>query len=136
MNNYTGYMAPVNSFKHDNILLGIISKHVAARRSIQGFTSNHHIVQFRNSDANPSSLFGFLTNYNHQLPSSYHANNPVYERQGVAVDWRKAACAITNPIRTMPNEFFFLTELHFGGCGCYTSSNRWKNYQGTAIGLR
>jgi len=136
VNSYTGYTPPVNRFMHDYILLGIIPKHAAARRAIQGFTSNHRIVQFRNCDANPNSLFAFLPNHYHQAPSSYLANNPVFERQGVAVDWRNAAWSITNPVRTMPNQFFFLTELHFGGCGCYTSSNRWTNYQGTAIGLR
>ena len=136
VNSYTGYTPPVNRFMRNYILLGIIPKYAAARRTIQGFTSNHRFVQFRNCDANPNSLFAFLPNYYHQRPSTYLANNPVFERQGVAVDWRNSAWAVTNPVRTMPNDFFFLTELHFGGCGCYTSSNRWKNYQGTAIGLR
>ena len=136
VNNYTGYRKPINSFMHDYILLGIIPKHVAAKRTDQGFTSNHRIVQFRNCDANPNSLFAFLPNYCHQVPSSYHSNNLIYERQGVAVDWRNTATPIIKPVRTMPSQFFFLTELHFGGCGCYTSSDRWKTYQGTAIGLR
>lgn len=136
VNKYTGYTKPINSFMQDYILLGIIPKHVAAKRTVQGFTSNHRTVQFRNCDANPNSLFAFLPNYCHQVPSSYHSSNLVYERQGVAVDWRNTATPIINPVRTMPNQFFFLTELHFGGCGCYTSSDRWKKYQGTAIGLR
>ena len=37
---------------------------------------------------------------------------------------------------TMPSEFFFLTEVHMGGCGCYTSSDRWTDADGTAIGFR
>ncbi|KAJ7380751.1 hypothetical protein OS493_007126 [Desmophyllum pertusum] len=55
-----------------------------------------------------------------------------------AVNWRSKAKPITNPDRMMPNEFFFFTELHFGGCGCYTSSNRWRKfgYRATAIGIR
>lgn len=136
VNSYTGYTPPVNRFMHDYILLGIIPKHVAAQRSIQGFTSNGHTVQFKNCDSNPNSLFAFLPNHRHQTPSSYLASNPVYERQGVAVVWRKTAFPIHHPVRVMPNEFFFLTELHFGGCGTYTSSDRWKDYRATAIGLR
>ena len=136
VNSYNGYTPPVNKFMHDYILLGIIPKQEAAQHTIQGFTSNDRTVQFRNCDANPNSLFAFLPNHCRQVPSSYHSSNLVYERQGVAVDWRNAARSITNPARTMPNQFFFLTELHFGGCGCYTSSDRWKKYQGTAIGLR
>ena len=135
VNSYSGYTPPVNRFMHDYILLGIIPKHVAAQPTIQGFTSNGHPVQFKNCNGK-NSLFAFLPNHLHQTPSTYHNNNLIYERQGVAVDWRKTARPIQYPVRVMPNEFFFLTELHFGGCGTYTSSDRWKDYRATAIGLR
>ena len=41
-------------------------------------------------------------------------------------------------VAKMPRTFFFLTEVHFGGCGCYTSSDRWSKYDfnATAIGIR
>ncbi|XP_078366496.1 uncharacterized protein LOC144650643 [Oculina patagonica] len=137
VNRYTGYTWPLNSHMHDYILLGIIPRPAAARKSYQGFKSNNRLVQFRNCDGNPNSLFAFLPNHRHQVPSAYHSSNLVYERQGVAVDWRKTARPIQHPVRTMPNAFFFLTELHFGGCGRYTSSDRWiDGYQATAIGLR
>jgi len=136
VNSYTGYTPPMNILMKDYFLLGIIPKLYAAQRNIQGFTSNGHPVQFENCDGNPNSLFAFLPNHRHQTPSSYHVSNPVYETRGVAVDWRKTALPIDHPVRVMPNEFFFLTELHFGGCGTYTSSDRWKDYQATAIGLR
>lgn len=38
--------------------------------------------------------------------------------------------------RQLPNNFLFLSELHFGGCGTYTSSDPWADAFGTAIGLR
>jgi len=107
----------------DYILLGIIPKKVAAKRNIQGFISNGHPVQFTNCDGNPNSLFAFLPNHQNQTPSPHHASNPVYERQGIAFDWRKTALPVHHPVRVMPNDFFFLTELHFGGCGTYTSSD-------------
>jgi len=120
----------------DYIFLGIIPQSAARNRGIQGFKSNGHTIQFRNCDANPNSLFAFMPNHNLQSPSGYHSNL-VYEKSGVAVDWRSKATSITHPDRMMPNEFFFLTELHFGGCGCYTSSNRWKDgFHATAIGIR
>ena len=136
VNSYSGYTRPVNSFMRDYILLGIIPRPVAARKSYQGFTSNNRLVQFFNCDKNPNSLFAFMPNYYNQAPNSYLSSNLIFERQGVAVDWRYTAYPINHPVRTMPNAFFFLTELHFGGCGCYTSSNRWKNFKATAIGLR
>jgi len=136
VNSYSGYTRPVNFFMKDYIFLGIIPRHVAAKRSIQGFISNGRSVHFKNCDGNPNSLFAFLPNHHHQTPSSYLASNPVYERRGVAVDWRKTASPIHHPARVMPNQFYFLTELHFGGCGTYTSSDRWKDFRATAIGLR
>ena len=137
VNSFSGYTRPLNAFMNDYIFLGIIPKSAARRRSVQGFKSNRHTIQFRNCDANPNSLFAFLPNHNLQTPNTYHNGNLVYERSGVAVAWRSKAIAITNPDRMMPNEFFFLTELRFGGCGTYTSSDRWTDgYHATAIGIR
>ena len=138
VNSFHGYTRPLNAFMKEYIFLGIIPAYAARRRSIQGFKSNGHIIQFRNCDANPNSYFAFMPNHNRQTPSSYHSGNLIYEKVRVGVDWRSKAVPITNPVRTMPNEFFFLTELHFGGCGTYTSSNRWFKFgfQATAIGIR
>ena len=137
VNSFSGYTTPQNYFMKDYIFLGILPNSVANKRGTQGFKSNGHTIQFGNCDANPNSLFAFMPNHNLQTPSPYHSSNLVYERNGVAVDWRKTVLPITSPDRMMPNEFFFLTELHFGGCGCYTSSNRWKDgFHATAIGIR
>ena len=136
VNSFSGYTAPQNAFMKDYIFLGLIPASAARSKSVQGFKSNGHTIQFRNCGANPNSLFAFMPNHKLQAPSGYHSNL-VYERVGVAVDWRRQAKPITSPDRMMPNEFFFLTELHFGGCGCYTSSNRWTDgYHATAIGIR
>ena len=137
VNSFSGYTAPLNAVMNDYIFLGIIPASAARSTSVQGFKSNGHTVQFSNCDLNPNSLFAFFPNYNLQNPSPYHSGNLVYEKSGVAVDWRSKAIAITHPDRMMPNEFFFLTELHFGGCGTYTSSDRWTDgYHATAIGIR
>ncbi|KAK2573266.1 hypothetical protein P5673_000904 [Acropora cervicornis] len=138
VNDFSDYTIPKNHFMKDYFFLGIIPKHLAAKpeNRLQGFVSNHRTIQFSNCDRNPNSLFAFLPNHNQQTPLGYHSSNLVYERSGVAFNWRKTAKAIHNPPRTMPNEFFFLTELHFGGCGCYSSSDRWRSFQATAIGIR
>ena len=136
VNSFHGYTRPLNAFMKEYILLGIIPAYAARRRSIQGFKSNGHKIQFRNCDANPNSYFAFMPNHNRQTPSNYGASWHIFETSRVAVDWRSKAISI--PVRTMPNEFFFLTELHFGGCGTYTSSNRWRKFgfHFTAIGIR
>ena len=137
VNSYTGYTAPKNDFMGDYIFAGIIPSSAAQNKNNQGFRSNGKTIQFSNCDTNPNSLFAFMPNHNLQTPSSYLGSNLIYESSGVAVDWRKTIVPITSPDRMMPNEFFFLTELHFGGCGCYTSSDRWNDgFHAPAIGIR
>ncbi|XP_022810483.1 uncharacterized protein LOC111347509 [Stylophora pistillata] len=137
VNSHSGYTEPLNSFMRDYLFLGILPASIARQRNLQGFTSNGQLIQFRNCDANPNSLFAFMPNHDLQTPSKYHPNL-VYEGRGVAVDWRATAKKITSPDRMMPNDYFFLTELHFGGCGCYTSSDRWSKFgfHASAIGIR
>ena len=136
VNSYSGYTRPLNDFMKEYIFLGILPASIARKKNTQGFRANGQVIQFGNCDANPNSLFAFLPNHNHQTPHGYGASSS-YEDSGVAVNWRSKAKPITNPDRMMPNKFFFLTELHFGGCGCYSSSDRWKfGYHATAIGIR
>jgi len=137
VNSFSVYTGPVNYFMKDYILLGIIPALTSQNHIYQGFKSNGQTVQYKNCNKGRHSYFALLPNHNLQTPSSYHSNNLVYESSGVAVDWRSKAISITHPDRMMPNKFFFLTELHFGGCGCYTTSDRWKDgFHATAIGIR
>ena len=138
VNNYTGYTKPQNEFMKKYIFFGIIPASAARNKNYQGFKSNGYTIQFKNCDSNPNSLFAFFPNRNLETPYSNGSSSQHYENKGVAVDWRSKAIPITNPDRMMPNKYFFLTELHFGGCGCYTSSDRWKKYgyHTTAFGIR
>ena len=137
VNSFSGYSGPINAFMNDFIFLGIIPKLISANRIYQGFKSNGQTIQYKNCNKGTHNLFAFMPNHNLQTPHTFHSSNLIYERIGVAVDWRKTALPITHPDRMMPNQFFFLTELAFGGCGCYTSSDRWKDgFHATAIGIR
>ena len=135
MHDHTGYARPQNYNLGDYLYLGILSNTVANRRDEQGFRANNDEIKFNNCDGNPNSYFAFFPNHREQAISNYHGGNLVYERQGVAWDWRQKGVPSYGH-RLMPNEFFFLTELPFGGCGCYTSSDRWTDAHGTAIGVR
>lgn len=136
VNAYTNYTRLQHYSMKDYIFLGILPSTIANKKSTQGFKSNGKTVEFTNCDANPNSYFAFLPNHDQQTP--LYDSNRHYEHHGVAVEWRATAKGITNPDRMMPNEFFFFTELHFGGCGTYTSSDRWSKfgYHATAIGIR
>ena len=135
MHDYNGYTRPQNQHLGDYLYLGILPATGARQRNVQGFQSNNRQITFRNCDANPNSYFVFFPNHREQAISSYHGGNLVYERRGMAWDWRRTGVPSYGH-RQMPNDFFFLTEMHFGGCGCYTSSDRWTDAYGTAIGLR
>ena len=137
VNNYSGYTKPKNVFMQKYVFLGILPKSIANKNTTQGFKSNGIMLEFWNCDANPNSFFALFPNHHHQLPYG-HGKTSVYENSGIAVNWRSHAKAVTSGSLKMPNKFFFLTELHFGGCGCYTSSDRWKKfgYNATAIGIR
>lgn len=116
INSYTGYTAPQNKFMRNYIFLGIIPALAAKSKGSQGFRSNGNVIQFHLCDENPNSLFAFMPNFNFEAPSSY-ASGSHYEDQGVAVKWRSKGISLTY-CNHMPNKFYFLTELHFGGCGC------------------
>lgn len=135
MHNYFGYTRPQNYYMRDYLYLGILPAKSARNNNIQGFLSNAQKIQFRNCDKNPNSYFALFPNHREQAISNYHGGNLIYERQGVAVNWRKTGTP-SFAHRQVPNDFLFLAELHFGGCGCYTSSNRWVKAFGTAIGIK
>ena len=99
-----------------------------------GFLSNKKKVKYNFVGHYPvRSYFALFPNHHGEQPSSYHAHNLIFEKSGVAVDWRNTGILSKEKL---PENFFFLTEVHYGGNGCYTSSDRWIKANGTAIGLR
>jgi len=142
LSTYSGYVRPVNEGLKPYLYLGLTPGRYSRRnRAIYGFYSNNRRVQYRNCGRNGQTapnFFAFYSNLRNRAASNYHKNNLVYERQGVAVDWRRTG--IVNCASKVPNHYFMLTEMHFGGCGAYTSSDRWRTATvpalGAAIGIR
>ena len=106
---------------------------------MQRWKSKNQDVSFRNCDSNPNAYFAFFPNDQKTETSHYNRENLIYERQGVSVAWRRTAARPFSG-RRIPLEYFMFTEIHFGGCGTYSSSDRWLTAtipaRGTAIGLR
>ena len=120
------YNGPVNKAMLDYLYL-------STSINTNGFMSNNGQVKYNHNQFPTNSYFAFYPNHHGQIPSGYHNHNLVFERQGVSVDWRNTGIISKEKI---PSNFFFLTEMHYGGGGCYTSSDRWVEANGTAIGLR
>ena len=140
MNDFSGQdSGPVNKRIGPYLLLGMVNKQTAIPARTVGFVSNHKSVLYKNCDRAGRNFFAFFGPHNSGSVSSYHKNNLVYEKAGVAVAWRKTA-AVVSSVKRMPSNYFLFTEMHFGGCGCYTSSDRWSKAVspalGTAVGLR
>ena len=102
---------------------------------VLGFQSNGKNLRYTKCGGSKDNLFAFLPNHSELPASNFHTGDLKYEREGMAVDWRNTSVLPPTGL-TMPTEFFFLTEVHMGGCGCYTSSDRWTDALGTAIGFR
>ena len=125
----TAYEIPRNSNMSDYLYL-------STSRNSNGFLSNNDMVDYSVAGGSypTRSYFAFFPNHRGQNVSMYHAHNLIFEKRGVAVDWRNTGINVSG--KKLPNQFFFLTEVHYGGAGCYTSSDRWVEANGTAIGLR
>lgn len=141
LNNYKNENAPVN---RDTIGTPYLYLNTVPAKDIEtgskgGFKSNGKRILYTNCNHGATNQFTFFANPNELSLSTSHIENLIYEHQGVAVDWRMSAIHPPSGSRMPPN-FFLLTEMHFYGCGCYTSSDRWLNSVspalGTAIGLR
>ena len=119
--------------------MGITPAANARNNNQQGLKSNNHDASFRNCNSNPNAYFAFFPNNKEVEPSRYHQRTSTYERQGVSVEWRYTAVRPFSG-RRIPLEYFMFTEMHFSGCGTYSSSDRWLTATipalGTAIGLR
>ena len=138
LNNFQGYTKPINRFLGEYILLGITPAANATNYNVQGLKSNNQDVTFKNIDRNPNAYFAFFPNNREVQPSSYLANS-AFQRKGVSVDWRLTAVTLFSG-RHISLEYFMFTEMHFGGGGMYSSSDRWLNATipalRTATGLR
>ena len=139
LSNFEGYTEPQNSFLGDYILLGITPAANARNNNQQGLKSKNHDASFRNCNSNSNAYFAFFPNNKEVEPSRCHQRTSTYERQGVSVEWRYTAVRPFSGRRILL-EYFMFTEMHFSGCGTYSSRDRWLTAtipaHGTAIGLR
>ncbi len=96
----------------------------------QGIRSNSANLRFTNCDANPNSYLRFFQTGE---PLSSNTSSNDYR---MSYQWRDTKIGAVSPIA---GEFFGLTEFHQGGCGTFSTSNRWSAYDGTtgaALGIR
>jgi hypothetical protein len=131
MNSCKGYQCPVNSYINFGpfIYFGFLPANFANKAGmIQGMSANGHQLTFTNCDYNPNSYISLFQPIN--TPSLYDAGYYNFHQ-----DWLGAAH--NHPLNTyLPSKYFSFVEIHQGGCGEYTQSNRWLNFDGAAFGIK
>ena len=133
LTNFENYTRPENTHLGEYIFLGVTPAANARNNNVQGFFANNVPITFRNCDSNPNAYFVFYPNNKELTP------NGRFQVAGISETWRQNSARPPSG-RRMPLEYFMFTEMHFGGCGSYSSSDRWLTVHSpalaTAIGLR
>ena len=134
VNAFVNYTRPINYAVSDYVFLGLLPAKYSVYRQTEGLKSNGLDVTFRNCAGTPNNYFALFS-----ASTAINKNMLACDDTRFDIKWRGSALN-SNPPSIMPAEFFMLTELHFGGCGCYIESSRWPSRQhpakATAIGLR
>ena len=132
-----GYNRPLNHGLKPYIYIGFLPREFASLKSktkpaVQGYRTAGADFKFHNCDKNPNSYLAFFANPKN-LP-----DNPYYRRccdNKFMREWINKAQPIPKP-RYMPEEFYYMYEMHMGGCGGYLStSHTAKIVKGAAVGL-
>ena len=132
-NSYGNYTRPQNSNSlAPYLFLGFLPKSAANHVQPQGYRSNGKDYPFRNCDGNPNSYMAFYFNPHFNKEVGYRSGAHDYS---LMHGWINSARTIPY-IYHMPGEFFFLYEMHMGGCGGYAIAHHFDNIVGAALGLR
>ena len=132
-----GYKSPLNHDLKPYIYIGFLPREIASLKSkskpaVQGYRTGGIDFKFNNSDQNPNSYLAFFAN-----PKNLH-DNPYYRRfsdNTFMTEWINRAQPIQKH-RDMPEEFYYMYEMHMGGGGGYLSTSNTANIvKGAAVGL-
>ncbi|KAK3107568.1 hypothetical protein FSP39_017461 [Pinctada imbricata] len=131
-NSYNGFTRPVNHDKLSRyIYMGFIPANLANSNTIQGYNVNNNDYKFLNCDKNPNSYLVFYYNDFHRYPAGYYKNCCYSELIGQWINQSKPTKSY------LPQDYFFQTEMHMGGCGGYAVSGykNQANIVGAALGF-
>ena len=133
LNHNNGYTTPLNrnNLGLPYLFFGFLPVGSARNRNVQGIQVNGANIEFRNCDSNPNSYISLFSNPRGSAPSNngrsttYSFCDQIFGRM----------TAISGSV---PVGYFQFAELHFGGCGCYSSTERLQRIgvHSVTIGIR
>ncbi|KAK3108765.1 hypothetical protein FSP39_015175 [Pinctada imbricata] len=132
-NRNDGYALPQNhAALAPYLYLGFLPKSAANHIQPQGYRANGRDFAFANCDHNPNSYMAFFFNPDYKKEFPYVNRNFDYN---LMHGWINVARDLP-PKYHMAGEYYFLYEMHMGGCGGYAVSHHFDNIVGAALGLR
>ena len=130
----TNYKDPINKdiLSGPYLCFGFLPMDKANRKNVQqGITVNKHPIIYTNCNANPNNYIALFPNYKEVAPSDLYTTG-----QSSFCRTLFARHQLNPSGRVMPTDFFMFGELHFGGCGCYSHTDRHFGVLSAAIGFR
>ena len=128
-----GFQRPKNHNLDPYIYVGFLpAEYASIKSSKQGYRTAGYDVVFSNCDANPNSYFAFLANLENKPENPYYKRCCDKERMR---EWITRAQPIPDD-RCMDDEFYYMYEIHMGGCGGYLTTGHTSDIiNGAAVGL-
>ncbi|XP_048253233.1 uncharacterized protein LOC125381082 [Haliotis rufescens] len=124
-----GYPKPINTVLGEYIYLCFQPN--VFPKSINGFRANGQDFKFSNSDMSRNSYFAFYPNIaKRQSSSSMNFTDGLIDVMG----WIKSSRKVRDSV-LLSKDYFYVTEIHFGGNGGLTTSTLWSSVTGTSLGL-
>ncbi|XP_046357067.1 uncharacterized protein LOC124135670 [Haliotis rufescens] len=131
VNEYTLYTSPHNPNLGPYLYLGFHPKVLLSKGFVHGYNANGVDQSFSNCDGNPNAYFTFYTNPNQRSPSRTGWVNPHHP---LTDQWNSGAKMLSTTDH-LNDDYFYDTELHFGGCGTYAISPSNPSLGGIGLGV-
>ncbi|ESO97300.1 hypothetical protein LOTGIDRAFT_159322 [Lottia gigantea] len=130
INGIGNFKEPANTVFGDFIFLGFLDLSNIYQDSVNGYATDSVDNDFANCKEFGHSYFNFYPNLENKEPTyTTNASNKVD-----IFAWTQTGVTIAaNQELTL--DYFYVTEIHFGGCGGLTTSSYWRTINGTALGL-
>ena len=131
-NKSVNYTQPQNYAKLGPYLyLGFLPAYAANHVQPQGYQANGIDYLYGNCDGNPNSYIAFYFNPKFNKEVGYSMLNYDWPLMHGWVDQARDLPRVYH----MPSDFFFLYEMHMGGCGGYAIAHHYDNILGAALGF-
>ncbi|KAK3085536.1 hypothetical protein FSP39_004850, partial [Pinctada imbricata] len=129
-NRNNGYATPINhAVLGPYLYLGFLPISAANHVQPQGYRAGGRDFPFNNCDHNPNSYIAFYFNPNSHKENQYSDNEPLMHQ------WINVARNIPTS-SYMSDDYYFMYEMHMGGCGGYAFAHHYDNLLGASLGLR